>query len=349
MNNKNKRFLIALLRFHGDIVLTIPMISEIKRNFPNAVIDFLVYEGTGAILHDDPRINNILEANYSSKSNFLMRIVKEIKLLRELKSSNYDYGVFLTTQWRMALIARCLGKAKTAGVDDTKRKKSGWVDSFSAIFPEAGKKHIIERNLSSLEALDLEVNFNRIESKIFISKNTVDSVKELIKDYSIGKKYCVLHPVSRREVKQWKKEYFVEVIDYFSNKGFKVVMSSGPEISEITYLNEIESMCKTKLINLGGKTSLIQLAELIKNAHFFIALDSVASHLGAAVGARGLALFGPSKVENWRPWSEDISVISRSNKEELCSLHGHLEGKRRQCLCYISSQRVINEIGKLIN
>ena len=165
MNNKNKRFLIALLRFHGDIVLTIPMISEIKRNFPNAVIDFLVYEGTGAILHDDPRINNILEANYSSKSNFLMRIVKEIKLLRELKSSNYDYGVFLTTQWRLALMARFLGKAKTAGVDDTKRKKSGWVDSFSAIFPEAGKKHIIERNLSSLEALDLEVNFNRIESK----------------------------------------------------------------------------------------------------------------------------------------------------------------------------------------
>ena len=347
MNKKNKRFLIALLRFHGDIVLTTPMINEIKRNFPNAEIDYLVYRGTGSILESDSRVNKILEAESSSKSNLIKRVLKEIQLLRKLITTNYDYGIFLTTQWRMALMARCLVNAKTAGVDDIKRRKASWVNSFTTIFNGSENKHIVERNLKSLEQLGLKINFKDITLKLSIPKAAEDSVKELNRSYLIGNNYCVFHPVSRRKVKLWTKEYFAELIDYYSGLGLKVVVTSGPEKKELSYLNDIESLTESKPINLGGQTSLIELAELIKGANFFVALDSVASHIGAAVGTKGVTLFGPSKPENWRPWSKNISIISRNKNEEYCSLHGHLEGKSKQCLCYISPKKVIKELERL--
>ena len=56
MVEKTQRFLLAVLRFHGDVLLTTPMISEIKENYPDSTIDLLVYKGTGSILESDPRV-----------------------------------------------------------------------------------------------------------------------------------------------------------------------------------------------------------------------------------------------------------------------------------------------------
>ena len=62
MGEKRQRFLIAVLRFHGDVLLTTPVIGEIKRIYPDSIIDLLVYSGTGSILKFDDRINSVLEA-----------------------------------------------------------------------------------------------------------------------------------------------------------------------------------------------------------------------------------------------------------------------------------------------
>ena len=129
------------------------------------------------------------------------------------------------------------------------------------------------------------------------------------------------------------------MVDHYANKGLKVVLTSGPDKEEVEYLKQIEKLTKGNVINLGGKTSLIELAALIKGSRFFIGLDSVASHIAAAVGVTGVALFGPSNAVNWRPWSDKLSVISRE-EEEFCEKHGHMEGKYKRCLCYISVETV---------
>jgi len=344
MVEKTQRFLLAVLRFHGDVLLTTPMISEIKKNYPESIIDLLVYKGTGSILESDHRVNNIIEAEPSSSSNVLIRIFKEIQLLRKLNRADYDFGVFLTTQWRMALMSRCLGGAKTAGVDDIKRRKSFWVKSFTFIFPEVGEGHIVERNLSALSILGL----SSLKKDVGLSLVIPQEANEINKKYAIGTNYCLFHPVSRRETKLWKKEAFAKLIDHYANQGLQVVLTSGPDQMEIQYLKDIEELTKTKVINLGGKTSLIELAALIKESRFFIGLDSVASHIGAAVEANGVALFGPSNPVNWRPWSNKVSIIVRG-QEEFCQTHGHMEGKYKKCLCYISTERVIGEVDRLIN
>ena len=344
MVEKTQRFLLAVLRFHGDVLLTTPMIREIKKNYPDSIIDLLVYKGTGSILELDHRVNNIIEAEPSANANVIKRIFKEIQLLRKLNRTDYDFGVFLTTQWRMALMARCLRGAKTAGVDDMKRRKSFWVKSFTFIFPEVGEGHIIERNLSALETLGL----SSIKEEAGLSLNIPQEANTINEKFSIGTNYCLFHPVSRRETKLWKKDAFAKLIDHYSNQGLKVVLTSGPDLSEIQYLKDIEELANTKVINLGGKTSLIELAALIKESKFFIGLDSVASHIAAAVEASGVTLFGPSNSVNWRPWSDKVSIITRG-QEEFCQTHGHMEGKYKKCLCYISTERVIEQVDRLIN
>ena len=132
MSNK---YLIVILRFHGDVLLTKPMIDNIKLNDPDSLVDLLVYKGTGSILEQENSVSEILELETSSKENIFRRIKKEIKLWKKINSKNYDYAFFLTTQWRVVPISWSIGKALKAAVDDKKRRKNLWTKSFSVIFP----------------------------------------------------------------------------------------------------------------------------------------------------------------------------------------------------------------------
>ena len=349
MEKENKRFLIALLRFHGDMVLITPLISTIKRLYPHATIDILVYKGTTKVLLDDNRINNIHEALLSSETSFLKRVYKEIRLCLDLRKKKYDYAIFLTTQWRMALFSRFISGAKRAGVGDHKRRSIFWKNSFDVIFPEAGDNHILERNLSSLTSLGFELIQEDYQLDLRVSDSTRLSIKNKItQSLNLTQPYCVFHPFSRRETKLWNIEGFANLADYYSKRGLKVIFTSGPEKEEISYLKKIEDKCSEPVLNLGGKTKLLELAALIDEAKFFLGLDSVSSHIAAAMNTPSVTLFGPSVSRNWKPWSERSIIIERTGKEEKCPKHYPLGGKFERCLCYIHPTKVTESVDKAL-
>ena len=313
--NMNEKFLIVILRFHGDVLLTKPMIDNIKLNFPESEIDLLVYEGTGSILENDKFVSEIIEIETASKKNIFLRIKNEINLWKKLRSKKYQYAFFLTTQWRVVPISWAIGKVMKAAVDDKKRRKNLWIKSFSIIFSEALDNHIVERNLSALESLGLKI-FN--ENLTLEPSNLDSELKVLEETYPFLTKtdsYCLIHPTSRREKKLWDKDKFGRLINLLLEKNFSVVITSGPDSYETDYVDAIlkkAGVIDGKVLNLAGKTSLLGLAALIRSSHFFIGLDSVASHIAAAVDKESITLFGPSNPVNWKPWSDKAQIITRN-------------------------------------
>ena len=89
MSDMSNKYLIVILRFHGDVLLTKPMIDNIKLNDPDSEIDLLVYKGTGSILEQEKNIAEIIEIDNASKENFFSRINKEIKLWAKVRSKKY--------------------------------------------------------------------------------------------------------------------------------------------------------------------------------------------------------------------------------------------------------------------
>ena len=232
-----KKFLIVILRFHGDVLLTKPMIDNIKLNVPDSEIDLLVYKGTGSILEHERNVSETIEIDAASKKNIFKRIKKEINLWKKLYSKNYDYAFFLTTQWRVVPMSWALGKAMKAAVDDKKRRKNLWIKSFSTIFPEALDNHIVQRNLVALESLGLKIfteNLTLDPSYLDLEYKTLKETYPFLKEEN---SYCVIHPTSRREKKLWDKEKFGQLINLLLKKGASVVVTSGPDSYEIDYVD----------------------------------------------------------------------------------------------------------------
>ena len=315
-----KKFLIVVLRFHGDVLLTKPMIDNIKLNFQDSEIDLLVYRGTGSILEEEKAVSEIIEIDSSSKENIWIRLRKEYYLWKKLRAKNYDYAFFLTTQWRVVPISWALGKVLKAAVDDRKRRKRLWTKSFTYIFPEALDSHIVMRNLSALKSLGLEIYDKNLSLDPFLLNEKYNSLRKKF-TLPFNKPYFLIQPTSRREKKLWQKEKFSKLIKNLADKDCLIVITSGPDTHEIDYVSEIieksELTDDNKVLNLAGKITLPELAALIQGCKCFIGLDSVASHIAASVNTDSVTLFGPSNLVNWKPWSDKARVIQKENLEDI--------------------------------
>ncbi|KGI83306.1 lipopolysaccharide core heptosyltransferase RfaQ, partial [Exiguobacterium mexicanum] len=57
MKKQFKKILVIKMRFHGDMLLTTPVISSLKHQYPDAEIDVLLYQETIPILSENSEIN----------------------------------------------------------------------------------------------------------------------------------------------------------------------------------------------------------------------------------------------------------------------------------------------------
>ncbi|MGL9760002.1 MAG: hypothetical protein ACR5K7_02190 [Symbiopectobacterium sp.] len=102
------RILIVRLRFHGDMLLTTPLISTLKAHYPETTIDVLLYEDT-IPLPKHPDIHQLY--GLKRKTADAMEKVSDFLVMHNtLKRNRYDLIVNLADQWSIALMIKSLNK-----------------------------------------------------------------------------------------------------------------------------------------------------------------------------------------------------------------------------------------------
>ena len=129
----------------------------------------------------------------------------------------------------------------------------------------------------------------------------------------IGQKIVAIHPFTSDPVKQWSVRRFVELAQRISRElGLKVVLVGLSQ----SVLNVGDG-----IINMVNKTSLPELAALLKRCCLLVSGDSGPTHLAASVGAPVVALFRndlPGKTaQRWGPWGSGHIVIEKSNLNDI--------------------------------
>jgi len=112
---------------------------------------------------------------------------------------------------------------------------------------------------------------------------------------------------------------------------------------------------KHRPVNLVGRTSLTQLADLIRSADLYIGADSGVMHMAAAVRTPVIAVFGSSNPLAWGPWSPNgVTALLRSGPLcSPCSYVGHGIGARegcpaRTCMAMVTPEYVLRAAQALL-
>ena len=291
------------MRFHGDMLLTTPVINTLKQNYPEARVDVLLYEDTMPILSENPEIHTLYGIK-NKKASAGEKVSNFLHLIKVLRKNKYDLIVNLADQWMVAILVRLLNVPVKLSQSFRHRQSAFWNNSFTLLAPLEGG-NVVESNLSVLAPL---------RPKTLVARTTMSypaaaqaRVRGLLDDAGVGQRYVVIQPTARQIFKCWNNEKFSEVIAALHARGLQVVLTSGPGADDLACVNAIAGGCRRAPVTaLAGKLTFPELGALIAGARLFIGVDSAPAHIAAAVDTPLVSLFGATDHRFWRPWSQKM-------------------------------------------
>ena len=162
MKDKKIKILVMKFRNIGDVLLTTPLVENLRRIYPDAQIDFALNKGTEAMIEGNPNVQNIHVYDRANikEVGFFKRLWRELKFIRAIKKQKYDIAVQTTTGDRGIIVAK-YAKIKTIVGCEGKNKAVNKIITHKA--PKiGGLRHTVDRNLDALAALGFEPSGKRV-------------------------------------------------------------------------------------------------------------------------------------------------------------------------------------------
>ncbi len=283
-----KRILVITLSNIGDIILTMPVIKALSKEFPDSRIDVMAGPNGKGIFEKDPRIFKLII--YDKHTS----VAQKRRLQLKLRKLRYDIVVDL----KNTIFPLLLGP----------RYRTSPIQSFPKDILH--KKY---RHLYRLRSLGLQ-NISE-DAYIHIPKEDDEYIDTLIKEGGITDPIVIINPGAKSHLKRWTAEGFQEIADRLVNECKATIVFIGiGEDKDI--VEDLTRKMKGVHHNFVNKTNIRQLASLLKRTKLLITNDSAPLHLGCAVGTRVLAIFGPTDPKKYGPTGEFDIVI---NKKLSCS------------------------------
>ncbi|WP_027128457.1 glycosyltransferase family 9 protein [Fusobacterium perfoetens] len=327
------RILIIRLSSIGDIILTTPILKQLKEKYPNITIDFLVLKNFKDSIEGSPYIDNLIL--FDKKINDGYKNIKE--LAKKLNKNNYDYVFDLHRKFRSKLISNGI-KAKTF----TYPKRKIWKTLLVRL--KVIKYHvddsIIKNYFKAFKVLDLKYKFEDLHFPF--TKQDLERVKEFGGLFAIA-------PGASKETKKWLPENFGKLAKkLYAKYNIKTVLLGGKE--DIERCNLINNISDNSCINLAGKLSLKESGALLSISKLLITNDSGPFHIGRGVGCKTFVIFGPTDP-NMFQFNKDTTLIYSNEKCAPCSLHGEKQCPKKHfnCMNNIKVDYVFNLINKDLN
>lgn len=355
--------LLIATRQIGDVLLVTPLLRSMRRAWPRARIDVLVYTNKGGMLEGNPDCDSVIESDehpdLAGYRALLGRIFRR-----------YDLAVTTQANDRGHLYAFLAGRRRVGLVPQPGRQ-SAWKRMLCPdwVLLDNIHTHTVTQNLA------LATTMGIVPHTAVVPPAGDDSALDRHLPFPWrSTPFVVLHPYPMWRYKRWTDAGWHALLAYCAGQGWRVVLSGGPDREERSYCANLAMAYPATAVSLAGAIGFGTLAGLLRRAKAYIGPDTATTHLAAACGTPTLALFGPTNPVKWGPWPEggvapspdasspwamraepwqrDGNVLLLQGtgecvpcREEGCDRHKHSDS---QCLLALPAARVIAALAALL-
>ncbi|HWR44306.1 lipopolysaccharide heptosyltransferase II [Sporomusa sp.] len=336
-----KNILIVKLSAIGDVIHALPVAPALKKCFPQARITWVVEQPAYDLLTNNPYIDEIItfeKAKFKSFTGFCQYAPGFISALRQRR---FDLALDLQGLFKSAAISFLSGAPQRL-VYCNAREYSDVIGKKTCGPNQNG--HIVERCLDVVRELGCKID--EPEFMINISAKEAELACAISKQagLDINRRYVVLIPGTNWPNKCWSTDNFAKLADkVFEHEIIPVFVGGGADRLAV---DEIISKSTVVPIDLVGKTSLKQLAYIIRNSCAVVAGDTGPMHLAAALNTPVIALFGPTDPSRNGPYGTQHIVLTANRSCQGC-WHRKCP-KEIDCLSDINAELVYQELLKIV-
>ena len=296
MNSPPRRVLVIVTRRIGDVLLATPVVRSLKRAWPNAAIDALVFSSSASVLAanaDIDRIHAIPE-----RPGILQHIIFILKLFRR-----YDLALSLVPGDRPTFYAYAAGRSRVGLLLPT--PKESWKRRFLhhwVPYPLVST-HTVLTHLSVLAPLGVPA-----VAEVTPSWRAADAQRaaQMLAPLE-NARYIVLHLYPRFNYKMWSDAGWLELARWITGRGLRIVLTGGHDTAEVDYVRRLANQMAAPL-NLAGQLTLSESACVLARAAAYVGPDTALTHMAAALGVPTVTFFGPTDAVQWGPWPKGHDV-----------------------------------------
>lgn len=299
------RILIVRVSSLGDVVHNMPVLADIHRQYPDAIIDWVVEESYVGLVRLNKHVNEVIPfALRRWKKNLLSSAVrKEFSLfLNQLRNRSYDYVFDTQGLIKTGLImgfSNTTSKGKKIGLAH-KTDGSGY-EPLSRIFHD--KSISVERHIHVVQR-GREMVAKALGYTIDTPPDFGLTVPDEHPDWLPPEPYAVFFHGTSRDSKKWPRQNWIETGQLLQESGYNILLPWGSEreYEEASTLSAL--LTKSKVL---PRLSITEAALLTGKASFIVGVDTGLSHLAAAYDKPTVQIY--CNIPRWRTcadWSDNI-------------------------------------------
>ncbi len=336
------RILIVRTDRLGDVILSTPVIRNLRLVYPSSFIAFMCRPYTKDVLSGNPYVDEVIVYDKYGKHRGFFSSLRFAWYLRKKK---FDWALILHPTNRVHLITFFAGIPFRVGWDE----KMGFL--LTRRLPHTkyrGLKHEMEYTLDILRALGIPVRDKNLYFPV--SDRAREKVRDILirKGLKEGEKFFVIHPSASCSSKRWPISYFGKLVDMIK-KEFDVPLIVISSKKEKELSDELFAV-RPYLIDIRGELSIAELGALLERAEILISNDSGPVHIAAALGRPVISIFGRRdpglSPRRWRPLGEKARYIHKDVGCKRCLAHNCDKGFR--CLHAIKPEEVFLMVHELV-
>jgi heptosyltransferase-3 len=328
------RILVTRLRYLGDVIISTPVVSALKRRYPRAEIYFMAQAPYSSILEGHPDLFGIVTLYPSSLAS-----LRAIARLRRIK---FTAALDLFYNPRSAVMLYLAGIPVRVGGRRRWRRRL-YTQTFSV--PE-GVRSAVSHHLYPLRIFDIDDGDELPRVYLNASERSAgaDLVYSIVGEEDRDRPVIAIHPGGTWSSKRWPPRCFADLASGLKRRfNARVLIISGPG-EEVIARAVMEETCKD-VFTLPFQP-VRSLAAVLDNCDAVVANDGGVLHMAVALGRPTVGIFGPTEPDVWFPYEGKGPFVLVTRNESCAPCHLH-RCEDMRCLKAIGPEEVLAKVERV--
>lgn len=304
-----RNILVIRTAYIGDVVMTLPLLGPLKELYPAARLSVLTARSAAPVLENNPHVDEVIP--YDPFWFYPTAKGAYLDFIRTMRRQHFDLVIEARADIRELLFLVAPLKKRYAL---SYRVGGGWYFLTHTV-PFAGISHKIDYHLDIARYLGWQGD--EVQWRLHLTPEEEGRAAAILARHGVDGPFVAAHPGSRIPLKRWAPEKCARLYDRLIREYKRPLILFGVA-RERELVEGIIGRMEEKAISLAGEVSLREMAAILSGADLFFCNDSAPMHVGAAMGAPTVALFGPSKSKETGPYGPQCRVVE---KEFPCRYH----------------------------
>jgi heptosyltransferase-1 len=277
-------------------------LEALRSLYPSARITWLVEAAYAPLLAGHPALDEIWEAPRLHPGELLggSNPARLRGLLRRLRAQPFDLVLDLQGLLKSAVWVALARSPRKVGYDRT--REGSYLALTERVDPFDPEAHAVLRSLNLAHYLGAPPALPRFRLNFDAGVDTSGLIPG-----DAGRPLIVLHPGARWASKLWPAASWALLAEWLADGGFQVAMTGSHADEKL--VAEVTGQTRVPIFNLAGRTSLAELAAILRRVRLAVTTDTGVMHLAAALGTPLVALFGPTAPWRTGPFGEGHRVV----------------------------------------